>query len=294
MRPRSALFLLLACLLAEPAAGQAGRAAFEEGVRLMRSGDPSGAEKQFERAIAAERGVADYHYWLARAVGQQAATANRLRQPLLARRARAAFERAVELDPDHLDAREGLVVFFTQAPGIMGGSKEKARQQVQEIARRNTLRGHQAEALVAWSQRDTTATERALRAAMAAAPDSAGPVIQLSQRQSGWGRTAAAFATLDAFLARHPGDVGARYQLGRLAAVSGEHLSRGELALRDLLAGPEWTPAPTRPTRATVHFRLGQVLERAGRPAEARSAYEAALSLDPGLTQARNALASLR
>jgi hypothetical protein len=43
------------------------------------------------------------------------------------------FEQAVELNPENFDARMGLLQFYLMAPGIMGGSKDKAREQAGEI-----------------------------------------------------------------------------------------------------------------------------------------------------------------
>ncbi len=287
------LFMLLFSLASESTA-QAGKAAFDEGVRLMRLNRADAAETQFERAIAADANNGAYHLWLGNAVGQQAATASTLRQPLMARRIKAEFERAVALDPELLDARDGLILFYLVAPGFMGGSEARAREQQREIAKRNVYRGHLAAASVAWGGKDTTGTERALRAAMATAPDSVRTVITLAQRQAGWGRVTAAFATLDGFLARHPGDIAARFQIGRLAASSGQQLARGEKLLRDLIAAPAWESSTLRPSKAVIHYRLGLLLERSEKKLDAKASYERALALDPQFKQAKDALAALR
>lgn len=260
----------------------------------MRLNKPDAAERQFERAVAADERNGTYHLWLGRAVGQQASTASAVRQPFMARRIKAEFERAVALDPALIDARDGLIQFYLMAPGFMGGSAEKAREQQREIARRSAYRGHLAAANIAWSAKDTAGTERAIRAAVSAAPDSIITVITLAQRQSSWGRTEAAFATLDEFLARHPRDIAVRFQVGRLAAMSGEQLPRAENMLRGLLAEPEWEPTSSRPSRAAVHYRLGIVLEKSGRRSDAKTSYARALALDPQLKPAKDALAALR
>ena len=286
-------FALLLALSAE-APQQAGNAAFEEGMRLMRLNKAPAAEKQFERAVAADPNNGTYHLWLGNAVGLQASSASTLRQPFMARRIKAEFERAVALDPELLDARDGLIQFYLMAPGIMGGSDAKAREQQREIAKRNAFRGHLAAATVTWAGKDTTGTERAIRAAIAAEPDSARTVVTLAQRQAGWGRVAAAFATLDGFLARHPSDIAVRFQVGRLAANSGQQLERGEKLLRDLIGEPEWESTNLRPSRAAVHYRLGMVLERSGKKPDAKASYERALALDPQLKPAKDALAALR
>jgi tetratricopeptide (TPR) repeat protein len=291
---RTLLFLSLLFLGSTGAAAQAGKAAFDEGMRLMRLNKPEAAEKQFERAVAADGRNGAYHLWLGNAVGQQAQSASTIRQPFLARRVKAEFERAVELDPELLDAREGLIQFYLMAPGFMGGSEAKAREQQREIAKRDAVRGHQAASNVAWAAKDTAGTERALRAAIAAAPDSVRTVIALAQRQGAWGRVPAAFSTLDEFLARHPRDIAIRFQVGRLAANYGQQLPRGEKVLRELLAEPEWEATNLRPSRAAVHYRLGMVLEKSGKKPGAKVSYERAVALDPQLKPAKDALAALR
>jgi tetratricopeptide (TPR) repeat protein len=277
-----------------PVAAQAGRAAMDEGVRLMSANQPAKAEKKFEEAIKADSKVALYHLWLGRAVGQQAQEASVVRQPFMARRLKAEFEKAVELDPTLLDARDGLISFYLQAPGVMGGSLEKAKEQQRLIAAQDAMRGHSAAVNIAWHQRDTVGTERALRAMVASAPDSLFPVLRLGQMQAQWGRTATAFETFDSWIARHPEDIAMQFQVARLAAISGAQLPRGERILRDLLALPDWPTGGSRPGRPAVHFRLGMVLEKSGRKDEARASYEASLKLDPKFQLAKDALAALK
>lgn len=291
---RITLLLTLLFSLSSDSSAQAGKAAFDEGMRLMRLNKADAAEKQFERAVAADANSGLYHLWLGNAVGQQTTTASTLRQPFMARRVKAEFERAVALDPELIDAREGLIQFYLMAPGFMGGSEAKAREQQREIAKRNAFRGHLAAADVAWAGKDTAATERAIRAAIALAPDSVRTVITLAQRQASWGRVTAAFATLDDFHARHPGDIAVRFQIGRLAAVSGQQLGRGEKFLRELVAEPDWASSNLRPSRAAVHYRLGVVLEKSGRKPDAKASYERAIAIDPQFKPAKDALAALR
>jgi tetratricopeptide (TPR) repeat protein len=273
---------------------QAGRAAFDEGRRLMEANDPAKAEKQFERAIAAEPNVSLYHLWLGNAVGQQAQNASVLRQPFMARRIKAEFEKAVELDPTSIDAREGLLGFYIQAPAVMGGGLDKAQIQAREIGRLHVIRGHMATARIAWHQQDTVATERAYRAAVAAWPDSAGPTIQFAQRLQSWNRNADAFATYDAFLMRQPRHVAVRFQLARLTAITGEQLPRGERILRELIADESVQSGGLVPPRAAFHARLGDVLRKQGRRDEARTSYNTALSMDANSQIAKDGLAALR
>lgn len=284
-----------ALLIAAPSllSAQAGRAAFEEGRRLMSANDPAKAEKEFERAIRLEPNVSDYHLWLGNAVGQQAQTASVLRQPFMARRIKAQFEKAVELDPRSIEARDGLIGYYLQAPAVMGGSPEKAREQARAIAALDVVQGYMATARIAWHDKDTVATERAWRSALTAIPDSVTPVINLAIRLHGWNRSTDAFALFDGFLTRHPTSVPARFQYARLAALTGTNVPRGERYLRDLLADNSWVSNGWFPPRAAIHARLGDLLRHQGKKEEARASYNTALSLDGNSQIAKDGLRAL-
>jgi tetratricopeptide (TPR) repeat protein len=66
---------------------------------------------------------------------------------------RMAVERAIALDPGNLDARHTLLQFLLQAPGIVGGSRDRARSEADEIARRDPARGLLARIEVAEADR---------------------------------------------------------------------------------------------------------------------------------------------
>lgn len=266
---------------------------FESGRAHMRAGNADRAERSFERAIEKEPRNGLYHLWLGNAVGMQASTASVVRQPFMARRIKSEFERAVQLDPELLDARDGLIQFYLLAPAVMGGDVGKAREQQREIARRDPVRGHIAAANIAWRGRDTVATERSLRAASAAAPDSLAPAAALAGRLLNWKRNSAAFGVWDAYLARQPQSITGRYQFGRIAAVTGERLSDGERYLRAILAVEDWPENNWTPGKAAAHARLGDVLRQQGKRDDARAAYNRALALDASSQVAKDGLKAL-
>lgn len=136
----------------------------------------------------------------------------------------------------------GLVQFHLQAPGAMGGSRGRARAEAAIIAELNPWAGYLAWTLVHDADRDTAAYARVQRDAIVAFPDSIAPYLNLSllqQRRRGYDL---AFETLESYLALHPGRASALYQVGRLAALSGERLERGEAALREYEAALELDP----------------------------------------------------
>ena len=179
-----------------------------------------------------------------------------LRALRLARRGRELMERAVELAPDNIAYREGLVDFYRQAPSIAGGGLEKARAHADAIARLDPVRG------AAW-QASILVEEKKFSEAMAAC---------------------------DAALAARPDDYAALFNFGRTVAESGLRLDEGERALRGLL---ERVPRPGEPSHAGVWFRLGLIAERRGDREAALAAHREALRLEPNFNRPAEALRRL-
>ena len=97
-----------------------------------------------------------------------------------------------------------------------------------------------------------------------------------------------AFATLDPYIKQHPADPYGPYWIGRIAAASGQQLERGEQGIRAFLVKPPKDAGPLVLSRA--YMRLGQVLDHQGKRAEARSAIEQAVKLDPRNEEAKKGL----
>ena len=89
--------------------------------------------------------------------------ASKLKQPFMARRIKSEFEKAVELDPTSIDGRHGLIQFYSQAPGVMGGSIDKAKEQAREIEKLNAMRGHLEMAALLETDKDSPARSGSTR-----------------------------------------------------------------------------------------------------------------------------------
>ncbi len=271
---------------------QTGSDHYKQGVAAMQANDGDAAVKAFEKAVAADEKNADYHLWLARALGVVAQKANVLRQPFLARRCKTEFERTTQLDPSNIPAREGLLQFYMLAPSVMGGSMAKAHEQAEAIAKLSKLRGHFARGAIASKDKDVPTLERELRAAWVESPDSLAAVTSWANFLVNNKRADEAVPVVDKFLATQKDNVVAQVWLGRVTTAAGKQLDRGEQALRAALASPA-LGADGNPAPASVHFRLGELLARKGDKAAARQSFETALKLNPKLDQARKALKEL-
>ena len=108
-----------------------------------------------------------YHLWLGRIYGEKADRAGFLSAAGLAKKVRGSFERAVELDPKSWEARTDLAEFYIDAPGIVGGGKDKARQQADALMPINPAMSHWIAARIAEKNKDLAEAEREYRAAIA-------------------------------------------------------------------------------------------------------------------------------
>lgn len=289
-------FLLLAIFAglyaASPINAEDASSLFRQAQELMRRQQFAAAAPLLEKCVAAEPGNSKFHQWLGRALGLQAAQKGITSGVLSVRKVKAAFEKAIELDPLNLEARNDLAIMYRAVPGFLGGSKAKAAEQVAFIRRHDP-------ALATQIDGDFLASEKKYDAALAAYTESARlhsrPIIYVRislahQQKKDWENSFAALERALALDANHPL---ALYQIGRTAALSGQQLDRGEKCLRTYLAMPVREDLEN-PSIAAAHFRLGNILEKKGDPAGARAEYETSLKIDPKQKLAREALTKMK
>lgn len=253
---------------------------------------PGAAADWFEKAINANGKVAAHHLWLGNSLGEQAEHTNKLKLPFLARRIKSEFEKVVALDPASIDARHGLIQFYSQAPGVMGGSMDKAKDQAREIGKINAMRGHIELAELLEQAKDVAGAEREFLAAIAASPDSTAGYNNTANFYRSQKRYADAVAAYDRLLAAKPDAVNAHFNIGYTIALSGQDLDRGERELLTWLAEPPKDAPVT--TMSWAHHFLGVIYEHQGKKDAARSQYQSALSINPKNDDAKKALEALK
>ena len=101
------------------------------------------AATSFEQAVQLDSDNAEYHRWLGRTYGRQAERQGG-RAFFLARKVKTHLEKAIELNPDSIEARFDLMEYYLLAPPLLGGGLDKARVQAEEIAKRNAAAGRKA------------------------------------------------------------------------------------------------------------------------------------------------------
>ncbi len=132
-----------------------------------------------EKAVDLAPDNSRYHLWLGRIYGEKADKAGFMTAASLAGKVREHFEAAVRLDPDNVEARTDLAEFYLEAPGIVGGGRDKAQLQADALLRLEPARGHWVNGRLAEKRKDYETAEKEYRAAIEATHGSASNWLNL-------------------------------------------------------------------------------------------------------------------
>lgn len=241
----------------------------------------------FEQAVKARPNSAELHFWLGQAYGSQAKDASIFRQPGLAGKTRDEFERAVQLDPNLIDARSALISFYLMAPGFMGGSEDKALQQAQEIKKRDPIDGHRALARVYARQKKQDLVRKEYMDAVREQPGSPKAHVYFGTFLMSEKNYKQALDEFEISLRLDSNSMPAYFRIGQVAALAENNYPHGEEMLKKYLA---YTPKEDEPPLHRAWYWLGQIYEKTGRKAEAKQSYATSLRLAPGAKDVTEAL----
>jgi Flp pilus assembly protein TadD len=155
------------------------------------------ASEALEKAVAMDPDNAKLVYWLGRAYGRRAETANPFSAPGLASKTRQMLERSVQLDPSDKDALGDLLDFYLEAPGFLGGGIHKAEELAQMILKQDQAEGHYAEGIVADRKKEYDTAEQQFRRAAELAPRQVGRILVLARYLANHGRVKESDALFD-------------------------------------------------------------------------------------------------
>lgn len=229
-------------------------------------GERPQAKQLAELATKLDPVMADAWYWKGATIFENIANASMIDKPGLAGDARDALLKAIELDPDHLDAREAVAQFYIEAPGIAGGSLRKAREQGNAMLKikGGELRGHLVLAGVAAEDdewKDAAAEFELARAAATSDDERWGVITQHAGLLMNKKEDPEAVIAL---LTPH------------IAAITSHDAST--------------PPAISKDRETALRFMLGEALRKEKQWANAQAQYERVLGLNPNAKTSRFAL----
>jgi tetratricopeptide (TPR) repeat protein len=239
-----------------------------------------------ELAVANAPSSSDNQRWLGCAYGFKASHANPLSALSLAIKVRVAFERAVQLDPQNVQAMNDLGEYYVDAPSLIGGGLDRAQALAASMQPNFPSQAHRLLALIAEKKKDTATAEAEFISAVAAGktPEAYIDLGHFYQRQH----------QLDKMLEALQSGIAADRRKGPPLVDAASILTDArrspdlaETLLRTYLSSSAKTDdAPA----FKIHVQLGELLAQQGDQAGAHREYVAALALASNYAPARKAM----
>lgn len=250
---------------------------YRYGQALLGIGKTEMAVNAFKTAIELEPKNGVYHRSLGEAFGTQAQRSGMFSALGLVKSARKEFELAVQLAPQDLQSHVMLASFYIMAPGVVGGSYDKAHVHEDIIDKLDEIEGLKVRATEAGSKDDIATGETLLNQAIAK-DKTAKSQFALALLYSGAKQYDKAFKAFRVAQAKDPKIYAAWYQIGRVAVIAKTNYDEGVAALKHYLAFddlPDNVPTP-----AWAHFRLGNLYALQGHKDLARTEFRVASTMN--------------
>jgi tetratricopeptide (TPR) repeat protein len=240
-------------------------------------GDIDKAADLFESAVKAKPDRSEFFLWWGRALGRKAEKAIFLKAPILARKSRDAFQRAVELDSDNLDARDDLLTFYLEAPGFLGGGRGKALALAEQIKSSHPCESHIQLAQVYRKENSFDRAESELRKAIEVKPACLGGYRALAELFESQSRTKPARETLEEAVRLFPKSPLAHFALGRFEMETGGNSTVARREMESFLT----SYVSGEPYPFEAHYWLGRMFLKLNQPQKAQEEFQQALKSLP-------------
>ena len=112
-------------------------------------GDVAGRNKSWDKALGYYKKLkqlkpteANYYYKYGGVLGMKAKESSKFKALGMIGEIKESFEKAITLNPKHIEARWALVMIYIQLPGIVGGSETKAIKYSNELLKLSPVDGY--------------------------------------------------------------------------------------------------------------------------------------------------------
>lgn len=250
--------------------------------------DYDNAIAQLEKSTQLDAKNSEFHHWLGIAYGEKA---DRERSFFFAKKVKKEFEAAVQLNPSNIQARRDLMEYCVDAPWIVGGSKDEAKQQIEAIQKLDPIEGRLAQAMFDAVEKKPDLAEKEYREVLAAKPKRIEAYFEVANFYIRQNKAPEVQTIIEEAAQITPNDPRLAYYRGVQRVLSGADLAHGEEYLKAYLASTpdrsDWPP------HAFARDWLGRLYQAEGKRTEAAEQYRAALQLDPTLKDTKARLEQL-
>jgi tetratricopeptide (TPR) repeat protein len=238
------------------------------------------AQKIAEHCIQTNPNDSECHESLGNLLGTKAVRKGIMSSLGSAGTIRDSFKKAIELDPKNYSARNSLLQFYLQAPGIVGGSNSKARDLISNVQKINPAIGTILQARYDVYKEDFAKAESSLLALNTTGQEEAykmqrSTLLQISNRYINEKQFPQAQKLLLELDKRYPNYFAVSYSLGRLHQEQGNQ-KEATTYLEKALAIE---------ANAYVHHGLGKAYAALNDKVKAINNLEKALSFNPSLNK---------
>jgi hypothetical protein len=239
--------------------------------------DLDDAEDWIEKAVNARTNNAEAHFVRGAIMGRQAAGS--IFSALgYAEKSVNSFTKAVELEPDSIKYRKGLMQFHTSAPSIAGGDLDIAKVQIEKIRKLDPKAGLEAEINYELSHDNDALAETLLQQAKQTYKDIPDFFFQAGMLQQRKENYQAAFQELSVAVSKNAeteesvvAKYNALYQLGKTSILGESNLDAGLKALNDYISeAPDLDGLAPKPW---AEFRLANIMALKSQKVEAKTIY---------------------
>ena len=242
-----------------------------------------------ERAVALAPSNGLHHLWLGRIYGEKADRAVFFKAAGLAKKVRVEFERAVEFAPDSWEAHTDLAEFYLEAPGIVGGSEDKARAQADLLLPLNPGMAHWVRARIAQKNKNPDAAEQEYRIAIDISHGGARAWVNLAGFYRHTNRLNEMEQALHTMESRPLDRPAALMDGASMLFRASRNDAMATRLVRRYLASTTVEEWPC----FKAHYLLGQLLEKQGDRPAAETEYRAALAMAHTFNRAQQGLQRL-
>jgi len=230
------------------------------------------AVSECERAANLSPNSSLNQLWLGRAYGEKADHSSWFTAIGLAKKTRIAFERAVELDPNSVEARSDLSEYYIEAPGFLGGGTDKAAAQANVIDKLEPATAYWIRARIAEHDKRNSDAEQQYKNALQVDP---GPrrIFDLASFYRRVNRIDDLEAAIQQSAKLNTKNDSALFDSASLLLRVNRNLPLAATLLQRYISkGEKSEDAPL----FRAQYRLGQVLEKIGDTSGAKKAYQTA------------------
>ncbi len=189
-----------------------------------------------EHSVRLDPNNSDYHLWLGRAYGRKAEQSGGFTGFSLAKKSRREFEEAVRLSPTNFEAQQDLIEFYTTAPGIVGGGKDKARQQIGKLAALDAAEAHAALGNLWVEKKNIQEAEKEFDLVVGSQPKRIDPLLEAADFYRRSSKVAKMEQAVEAAAREDPSDRRLLYYRGMLRILAGDRPDEAERSLEIYLA----------------------------------------------------------